>query len=272
MYLEGLDPAAAQAAPFYYLYARRHATHAVLVPWERQSPPFDAPQEPVLMFSSGRCGSTLLTGILAEAGVPSVSEPDFYTQYTAGCLFGGQPEFYRGPARRAVDAVMHDLAAALTPGGTVLVKLRAEVCYAVRPLLALAARRPKTLFMIRDIEPWARSSLRIFDFEPDQALSKYVLGLKCLAVQRELSDCHVLRYETLLRRPDETCAALAAFLGRTIAPEAVARAMAHDAQSGTPLARGTHPARAEHDAKLAEILRLWDSPKYADLRALAESL
>ena len=38
---------------------------------------------PILLFSPGRCGSTLLSQLLFDGGISNVSEPDFYTQLTS---------------------------------------------------------------------------------------------------------------------------------------------------------------------------------------------
>lgn len=269
IYVGGLTLEAAKGAPFYYLYARRQARQAVLVPWSR-GPLYHPAEDPIFLFSAGRCGTTLLTRILFEAGIAAVSEPDFYTQFTAGALFGQEQALYAGAVKTALDNLTNDLAAALAGGDSLVVKLRAEVCFAVKPLLG--GKRGKSLFMIRDIAPWARSSLRIFDYAADETLAKYTLALKCLAVQRALGDCHCIRYESLLRQPEQSCAALGRFLGRSIMPEAIRRALARDAQSETPLARGLHPPRPNEEKKLAEILALWNTPKYAPLRQLASAI
>jgi hypothetical protein len=271
-YLGGLSADEAAFAPFYYLYARRKATQVFIVPWNVGPLTPAAQIEPVLLFSPGRCGSTLLTRILAEAKVPTVSEPDFYTQYTAGYLFDGAPDLYRGPVKTAMHQLEHDLMSALTDRGTVVIKLRSDVCLAARPLLADAGRRPKTLFMIRNIESWARSSLRVFDYEPDQTLARYLLALKCFAWQQQRSDCLAIRYETLIASPEATCARLALFLNCSIAPDAIVRAFAQDAQQGTPLERGKHTENPHHQTKLKEIHRLWNEPKYTALRTLAASI
>src|SRR5262249_34008005 len=68
IYVGGVDTKAAQAAPFYYLYLRRHARTVVSVPWERGRLCDGAARVPLFLFSPGRCGSTLLSRILSAAG------------------------------------------------------------------------------------------------------------------------------------------------------------------------------------------------------------
>jgi hypothetical protein len=267
IYVSGLDPAAARRAPFYYLYARRQATSVTFVPWEAGSilPSTDT-VKPIFVFSPGRCGSTLLNRIFFEAGVPAVSEPDFFTQFTAGILFDAKPELYAGTVKTALINLTRDLVHGLSRENLLVIKLRSEVCFVVKLLLGIPQERPKTIFMFRALEPWARSTLRMFEYSPQQLLSKYTLALKCLMVMRRMSDCHVVYYESLLADPVRECAALGGFLGKPISPEAATRAMAEDAQEGTPVARSRRIDPPELDAKIAEIVRLWNAPNLAGLR------
>ena len=124
--MEGVDAQAAQRAPFYYLHLRRHARGVVSVPWEAGSIHDGARHTPIFLFSPGRCGSTLLSRILSAAGMPNVSEPDFYTQLTTTAMASGLNPFRSMVVRAAAD-MGSDLAAALDAVQPPVVKLRAEV-------------------------------------------------------------------------------------------------------------------------------------------------
>ena len=83
VYVGGVGAGEAQEVPFYYLHLRRAARTTVTVPWELTHLCRDELRAPILLFSPGRCGSTLVSRILYEAGVVNVSEADFYKQATS---------------------------------------------------------------------------------------------------------------------------------------------------------------------------------------------
>ena len=71
-------------APFYYLAQYQHAQRVIAVPYDtlhRLADDLADPANLVLIYSVGRCGSTLISQALkAVDGVLSYSEPDVYTQ------------------------------------------------------------------------------------------------------------------------------------------------------------------------------------------------
>jgi hypothetical protein len=111
LYAGGVDAKGAQGAPFYYLHLRRHATRAVSVPWERGALTSET-RAPIFLFSPGRCGSTLLSALLSNAGIANVSEPDFYTQATMA-LPASPLNPFRTRIASAAAAMGRDLTAAL---------------------------------------------------------------------------------------------------------------------------------------------------------------
>ncbi len=266
LYVSGPDVESASAAPFYYLHLRRTARYVISVPWEKGA--LAAPAKgalPILVFSPGRVGSTLLSSILFEARIANMSEPDFYTQMTQA--FAASPfNPLRQPMRRAVLAMGRDLVAAFgEEDGPVVAKLRAECSRA--PWLILDGARPKTIFMTRRFESWARSTGRVFRAGPRRAVAKYLQSLRGLSWIGTNTQCHVVLYDSLVAESEKAGAALAAFLGRPIPHDAMARALARDAQQGTPLEQGARPDRPGSEQVLAETLALWRSDKVRRIRA-----
>jgi hypothetical protein len=257
IYVCDADVAAAQAAPFYYLHLRQTARRIVSIPFERLSS-VAPPRDPVFLFSPGRVGSTLISRVLAEAGVASVSEPDFYTQVARPL-----PRSPLNPFRRSTaDAMWHlsdDLGAAL--GAPPVVKLRAEC--AVYPELFLRRPRPKTIVLLRDFESWSRSTAQVFGAGPAKAVGKYLAALRCYETLRRHSDCHLMRYEEWVNDPHAAAAALGRFLGVTIGPDAVRRAFGSHSQAGTPLIQREKPGWRE---KWQGALALWRSPRLVSTR------
>ena len=265
LYVADADVRAASEAPFYYLHLRRTARTILAVPWRagRITAPSDA-APPILAFSPGRVGSTLLSAMLFEAGIANVSEPDFYTQMTR--QFAASPfNPLREQMRAAVLSMGRDLSAAFGSDGPVVAKLRAECCRA--PWLILEQGRPKTLFMTRRFEPWARSTGRVFRAGPKRAVAKYLQSLRALDWLERNTQCHVVLYDSLVSDTAAACSALGTFLGREISADAAKRALERDSQEGTPLEQGARLARADADEVLAATLALWRSDKLLRLRA-----
>lgn len=263
LYVGGVDARAAQAAPFYYLYLRREARSLVSVPWEMGPLAEGVARAPVFLFSPGRCGSTLLSRILSAAGLPNVSEPDFYTQATSAlCASPFNP--LRATVQKAVWNLGADLAAALDPVQSPVVKLRAESCRAPQLLLQPCERR--TIFITRGFESWARSNGRAFRNGARKAVRKYLLAMTCHGYLEQNSDCHLLRYEDLQTQPLIATQALARFLGRDISAAAVTATMKEDSQEGTPLALGARPDSPGWEKRFDETMALWNSATVKGVR------
>jgi len=260
IYICDADRAAVQAAPFYYLHLRQTARQLVSIPFERLGASSTPPQgDPVFLFSPGRVGSTLISRVLAEAGIVSVSEPDFYTQ-VASPLWRLPLNPFRHSAAEAMWHLSDDLARAL--GAQPVVKLRAEC--AAYPALFLRHPKAKTIVLLRDFESWSRSTAQVFGAGPAKAVRKYLTALRCYSVLAQSSDCHLMRYEDWVNDPQAAAAALGRFLGVTIGPDAVERAFGRHSQAGTPLIQRQKPG---WQAKWQGALALWQSPRLRQARA-----
>ncbi len=263
IYITGVEPQGVQSAPFYYLYLRRHARRVLRVPLDdaflSRTPPA---ADPVFLFSPGRCGSTLMSQVLFEAGIPSVSEPDFYTQMAS--WFWSRPFNPLAPRyRRAMWAMSGDLSGAL--GVVPVVKLRAECTRAPE----LFVRRPdaRTIVMVRRFESWSRSTARVFGNGPAKAVCKYMNALRCYAWLARRSRCLLVRYEDWLSEPRAAARAMGDFLERSISPEAADRAGRVHSQEGTPLIGRIRPG---WEAKWAGAMALWRSPRLVTARRQLE--
>lgn len=258
LYVTGVDPDAAQAAPFYYLHLRRYAQAVVSVPLGHGPLHHETTPDPVFLFSPGRCGSTLLSRVLHEAGIASVSEPDFYTQMAA--WFWSRPgNPLAPPFLDTMWAMSADLAATLDAAP--VVKLRAECARA--PALFVREASTPVLVLLRGFDEWSRSTAQVFGAGPAKAVGKYLTALECCAWLQRHRRCHVMRYEDWLSDPAGAAAGLGCILGRPIATEAVARALAHPSQQGTPLEKRV---RTGWETRWAGARRLWRSPRLVGAR------
>lgn len=261
IYVSGASSVSAQAAPFYYLHLRQKAAEILSVPIEHGPlTEHAAESHPVFLFSPGRVGSTLVSRVLAEAGIASVSEPDFYTQLAA---LPAELTPWRSVFERAMWAMTDDLSAAL--GAAPVIKLRAEC--ARHPELFLRRPGVRTIVLFRGFESWSRSTAKVFGAGPEKAVRKYLAALQCYERLSQSGQCHLMRYEDWLNNPAATAAALSAFLGQGIAPEAVERALQSHSQEGTPLRTRSRP---QWEAKWQAALALWQSPRLVTARSRLE--
>jgi hypothetical protein len=264
--VEDVDTAALEAAPFAYLYLRRTARCVLSVPWEIEITGNDARlADPILVFSPGRVGSTLLSNVLSEAGISNISEPDFYTQATYVSLTSSFNPL-RGAVQRATRDLSRTLVKALAPTGPLVVKLRSD-CNRAPWALVPKDRRTRTLYMSRGFEAWAASTVRNFRANPRFAVWKYLMSLRCYEWLTQNSSCHLIRYEDLLEGPAQTAGRLGEFLGSTIAADSVARAMKKDSQEGTPLAQGVRAPKRAWAETLEKSIALWNTDRVRRVRA-----
>ena len=153
------DPAAALSAPFVYRSLYEQAVEAVSVPAEKITAPASAP---LLIFSIGRCGSTLLSALLNAAGTPSVSEPDFLCQ---PALIAADKIGWVGA--ELIDKAIRvgaDRFSALS-GGEVAIKFRSQC----NPAVALYRRvlpNARIAFILREPRAWSMSVYRAFAEPP----------------------------------------------------------------------------------------------------------
>jgi hypothetical protein len=232
------------AGPFLYVEQLRAAGSVISVPFERlhELAPPKAAAAPVFIFSPGRAGTTLLSTLLAAAGLPSASEPDMLTQ--AACLTAAQLQPLPPGADRMLAAIcIESLARVLGPGA--FLKLRSQ-CNA-RPLaLVEAAPGCRVIFVLRKAMGWAMSRKRAFNEPPNHIAMLLYQALEAHhQMVRAQVNIDVLWFETLVSDP------LAAL--RLCAPDArpdptrIAAAMARDSQSGSILAQsGLAPAEIDH--------------------------
>ena len=227
-------------APFLYSAQLRGAQHVVTVPYERlaEVEAEAAGPPPVLIFSPGRTGSTLLIRLLSAAAAPCASEPDMLAQI---CRFGREDRLRMGlpmePAlmRACLTAVIQALAGALPLVRTPFIKLRSHCNARPAPLME-ALPGTRAIFMLRHARSWSRSRHRAFG-EPPASIAA-VLRQAADALDK-LGGCalppQVLWFEDLATKP---AAAVQRCLGPGFVDEAALdRVMARDAQDGTAVAR-----------------------------------
>lgn len=263
LYVPGLDAQKLREAPFANVYAKQHAAAILSVPWE--AGPIVRPRvdtDPIYVFSSGRCGSTLLHNILLSAKILSISEP-----HVGGALispaYGKYPPI-RPLLRWVTRTFARDLMSVVGSNNEPLVvKLRSQFCR-VPHLLLRKSRERRTIFMTRRFESWAKSVGQLFRVTPAYLVANYRQSIECYAYLRQHGDCHFLRYEDLIEQPRERMTHLSEFLGRDISRAAIEEAMRLGSQKGTGLERASEQGLARWEAIKDDAHRLFVSSGTAD--------
>lgn len=145
--------------PFVYVAQREHATRLIAVPFDELLALADkvtAPQKLILIYSTGRAGSTLMSQILNQLdGVSSFSEPDFFLNLVPMAYQGDNRLDYGDLLKHCVKLFTYPYAQQ-----TVAMKFRAE-CIDIADLFHHTFPDSKNLFMYRQAIQWASSWYRI---------------------------------------------------------------------------------------------------------------
>lgn len=240
-------------ATFFYQAQRQHASSVIEVPFESLP---EAIASPTLIYSIGRCGSTLLVRALQAAGVRVVSEPDFFTQ--AACQQPPDPSLTRAIAG----------ATRLLPYS--VIKLRLE-CNHAPLLIAGAFRSPRIMFILRHPLDWAASLRRLSRNSLDLGWAVGQLRSSLLALD-SLSRRYAVRiayYEDFHDLDPEYIAGVLFWIGetRTVSPESLRTVAARDAQEGTIVSRASVGGVPEDPAFREAFSREWSRQRPAELIA-----
>ncbi|MFQ3613023.1 MAG: sulfotransferase [Cyanobacteriota bacterium] len=264
-------------APFYYQDQYRHARRLFLTRFETLYELADIAgksiEKIVVLYSVGRCGSTWLSKIFAQAaGVLSLSEPDVFSQIV----------LLRDPCvdnqRELLKLLSSCLRLVCKPSlqenvSTYVLKLR-SFCIEICDLIHQVFPQVMNIFLYRDIEPVVCSSIEAFSFMRDllpsikdridifsriipllkhyeqdidyvdpYAIDLFVLAwLSVMYRYKQLCDksisFYALRYEDLVIDPRYHIHALFDHCGLHIAEAEVPwEILTQDAQAGTGLSR-----------------------------------
>lgn len=158
------------ADPFFYEAQRDHAIRIHAVAYGDLERLVDAllPAEqtprPIFLHSTGRCGSTLLSQLLATTGnVQSISEPDFYSQAVllSRMAEGRRDEELRALMDRCTRLLGHHLRCRDPKMTQPLIKLRSWCLFAA-PLFEPLSVRGDHVFLYRDPLPTINSFLNAY--------------------------------------------------------------------------------------------------------------
>ncbi len=233
--------------PFAYAVQARRARLIARLPADAL--PAGAVRPAIGLFSIGRCGSTLLSRILAAAGAQVLNELDAFTAL-------GQIS-RRWPSDPAVQARLTALArgtlahlgAAVAPGDLVL-KFRSQAMQAAQ---AIAATGVRPVLLVRRFDDWATSHARHFPADPVEGrIDATARGIEDMAALPHPP--RVLDYDRLLADPVD---AAELCLGRPVPSgrhAAIRACLSRHSQRGTALDR---PRADPRNGDLTRAADLW---------------
>jgi hypothetical protein len=256
-------------APFYYQAQYEAATRLIAIPYDRvheiaKRLPADF-EELVLIYSVGRCGSTLMSKMWNRLDdTYSLSEPDIFTGinylFGEGRLTDGEAIQLLGSATRLVNRPPN-------ARKRLVIKFRAQ-CIGIAELMYRQHPAASFVFMYRNAIDCIDSYLRVFGAVPlpedvfhrvfpyaksqpekyrrlDRLGQPLLVWLVCthnyLRLRERGLPFAALRYEELIQKPYESVARLLAYCGVSDAlTRQACTAMTEDAQAGTQLARSAN--------------------------------
>ena len=282
-------------SPFYYLAQKEHARRVFTVPYETFNELARALPDPahlMLLYSVGRCGSTLLSKALEKLGdVTTLSEPDAYT-HIAGMRLpdGSRDQELIELARSATRFLQRDKT---SRQATLILKFRSQ-CIEMADLLHKACPDAHALFLVRDFTGWMRSMGRLSRIhDPDREASyqksklnptmfnyprdRYIsllradptppetrledIALHWTSVTKRFLDLHrrgvirdSLTYDDLIQQPERTLQAVATACHIAVGDlDAALAIFEHDSQAGTHLSGRTLREQAAYELSDEDI-------------------
>jgi hypothetical protein len=236
---------------FFYQAQRQYARSVIRAPFDVLP---RGPSSPILLFSIGRCGSTLLVRALQAAGVRAVSEPDFFRQVAYYHSSGVSLQRLLAPAT------------GLLPYS--VIKLHLE-CNNAPITIAGGFAAPKIMFVLRDPVEWAASLRRVSRnaLQPDWAAALLKTGLNALDQLTRSYSVRISYYEDFRKLTAEYLADLVSWTGGSarITHEQLLRVAANDAQEGTFVSRASLRDVAEDPAFRTAFAHAWKRSRPAEL-------
>jgi len=260
------------AAPFLY-NAQREMTRVIArVPADRLVEiygPRDTAAAPILIFSLGRTGSTLLEKLIGCLTPRSVSEPDVLTQ-----LATSRAAMRSLAVTERQDLIYYALAPLFTvqipdaDGARCVIKMRSQV-NGLSAAIAETFPAAKYVFMVRERRAWARSTYRSFRLTPNAVVERLLQGLHTVQTLRQKGvDLDVIAYEDMIADPHS---AIERFMGVDLRSQPalslkIAQVMAEDSQADHRLSRTSTSKTADgEDAWMASFEELWNEMRPVDL-------
>ncbi len=153
-------------APFYYQAQYENAVNLFAVSYEvlhrlADNIRIDSKQL-ILIYSVGRCGSTLISSALNQAeNIVSLSEPDIYTQLVEIREWDGSNDADVSELLQTCTKILCKSSMQNTDPHRLAIKFR-SFCIEIADLMFKYLPDAKIIFLYRDVDTWLKSSVRAF--------------------------------------------------------------------------------------------------------------
>jgi hypothetical protein len=244
--------------PVLHQAQRMHAQRIVQIPYEEL---VDESPTPTLIFSPGRCGSTLFVRALQVCGLPSASEPYYFRQIAVAPRADLKDRLdHQDLLRKATSLLSRQLGTS-----TAVIKLHGH-CNFAPLLISQAFPSARIIFITRNPVDWAISMKRIAPkITPGRAMSYYRSAQEALELLSRAHGVLVCRYEDFAKQNVGYFRMLASRLGAEGlgSEDALRDVLARDSQVGSGLGKHGLADRPADDRYVEEFKRLWGSESEA---------
>jgi hypothetical protein len=214
--------------------------------------------QPTFIFSTGRCGSTLLSKLTKSLGKVNISEPDIFTNFVASRKKIKPYErdrvlFY---TVRALETFFD-----VSSSNQLVIKLRAN-CNRIFSEVHRNFPSARYVFISRAIYPWSKSFIRAFNWSNEQLFSTLVGFIDALVYCKQNNvEIHHISYESLVANPGETLKLLTDKNDALLDEQFVELIMSTHSQVGTGLEQTQDANVTEVEQRARKFEEFWHQNK-----------
>lgn len=237
LYAINIDYNEAVKSPFHFQYLRDHVKEFGLIDfYKRYEYEYYDFNDPIFIFSSGRCGSTLLSKLISSFDILSISEPDFYNHLTL--QYGN----YRNESillhtQKVMQIMTADLLEPFQPKNAVL-KLSSNANFFPQLILSVCRKKPRVIFMLRNFIDWVKSRKKAFNTDIQIDFQDYLRALESFKFIKNNCEYCLVIYEELLSKPNVHIKKISDFLKvREFNQNQIDEIFLKDSQENTNLSR-----------------------------------
>jgi hypothetical protein len=261
LYALNIDNNKAAKSPFHFQYLRNNVKEFGLIDfYKRYDYEYYNFNDPIFIFSSGRCGSTLLSKLISSFDILSISEPDFFNHLTL--QYGN----YRNESillhtQKVMQIMTGDLLEPFDQKYAVL-KLSSNANFFPQLILSVCRKKPRVIFMLRNFIDWVKSRKKAFNTDIQVDFQDYLRALESFKFIKNNCEYCLVTYEELVSKPDICIQKLSDFfMVKEFDQQQIDKIFREDSQENTNLSRKNlnEIAYQSHDDAL--LYKFWKENK-----------
>lgn len=265
-YALNIDPYLALKAPFHFIYLRDNVKEIGNISFSARYNHPSNYSDPYFIFSTGRCGSTLLSKILQCFDVISISEPDFYNQLIHQYVnLKIRTEISLLKFQQIYSMMTADL---LMPFNyqRAFLKLSSNCNYFPSLVLSCCREKPKVIFLIRNFISWTNSRKKTFETNLQSDYSDYIKALETFLYLKENCNALLIKYEDICSNVESVKNELCNFFSIEIKDqELLDLVLTQDAQKDSKISMENIKKKNISDRNSNEMERFWEAHRPEEL-------